>query len=284
MMNYTDWQTLFRKIESDSEQIMMSPSAQKTYKNKAIKITVRVDDTKGDQSKNAKARIISENNFEILIDAGLIKWLLEESLAIVEDCPYLFFGLDRDKNQDIINELAKELVFDTWIDFVVCHEFSHILGGHVKRSELIGIDRHSLEAEADATAATLMAYPMMIMAKFRSYSLTDDGDLYNRLLSIFLLFELFEATSDGDNQTHPAPKMRAFVFASFFMKSSQIYSPTYSNINIEKISGMVSYTYHIHWRRISLDDYESLLSEFSDFCSLTGLTISNLDMKNYRII
>lgn len=186
------WQALFDDVVQEAERIILSPAARATYKNPNITVIIEVDIF--EHEKNARARIVSDSSYKIILDAGLVAWLFDLSKTIIHDCPLIFYDIDREN--DIELDKAAAVLFRLWMNFIVLHEWSHIICGHHKfsldktlwleiptlnipaTSKLTNAQRICLEAEADAFAIKFLATFHYFSWRIMSEELY--GDLFRR--------------------------------------------------------------------------------------------------------
>ena len=96
MKSSDQWQELFDEIVRNAQSILASPRAMSTLYNPDIAVQISVDVF--DKSKNARATKISENEYEIILNAGLVAWLFEISQELIDECSLIFYNIER--NQD----------------------------------------------------------------------------------------------------------------------------------------------------------------------------------------
>ncbi len=301
---HEDWQALFDEVIQEAESIILSPSALATYKNSNIKVDIEVDNLR--HGKNARARIVSDYNYKIILDAGLVAWLFDLSKTIIHDCPLIFYDIDRKNRVEV--DKAATVLFRLWMNFIVLHEWSHIICGHHKfsrdkalwleipppdqlsSSKLTNAQRVCLEAEADAFAIKFIASFHYFSWRIMSEELY--GDLfrqkrvaYDTLIALILLFEGFESINPRNQDkeaTHPSPDQRIFIATVFFLNEFIQY-PQQDNFNLAEVVVMVNMDYYLFKKGRTQEDFLLLTADMELFMDQVGRTLAAMDREDYRL-
>lgn len=304
MKTHEDWQALFDEVVKEAESIILSPYALATYKNPNITVSIEVDTLS--HEKNAMARIVSDNSYKIIFEAGFVAWLFELSKTIIHDCPLIFYDIDR--NNDAETDKAAAVLFRLWMNFVALHEWSHIICGHHKfsndktlwleipppdqppSSKLTNAQRICLEAEADAFAIKFIAAFHYFSWRIMSEELY--GDLlqrarvaYDTLIGLILLFEAFDLNKPhrpDKEATHPLPDQRIFIATVFFLNEHNRY-PQQDNFNLSEVMVKVNLDYYLFRKGMSGESFSSLTANMELFMDHVGNTLDDMDREDYRL-
>lgn len=299
-----DWQEIFDEVVQEAERIILSPAARATYKDPNVTVSIEVDIFR--HEKNARARIVSDKNYKIILDAGLVAWLFDLSKTIIHDCPLIFYDIDR--NDEDNTDQAAAVLFRLWMNFIVLHEWSHIICGHHKFSldktlwleipppetsltpKLTNAQRICLEAEADAFAIKFLATFHYFSWRIMSEELY--GDLFRRkrvaydtLTGLILLFEAFETINPRNQDkaaTHPSPDQRIFIATVFFLSEFNQY-PQQDSFNLAEVVVMVNIDYYLFKKGRNQEDFLSLTAGMELFMNQVGHTLATMDREDYRL-
>lgn len=305
MTTHEDWQALFDEVIQEAESIILSPAALATYKNPNITVSIEVDNLR--HEKNARARIVSDSSYKIILDAGLVAWLFDLSKTIIHDCPLIFYDIDR--ANDVELDKAAAVLFRLWMNFIVLHEWSHIICGHHKfsldktlwleiptldiptTSKLTNAQRICLEAEADAFAIKFLATFHYFSWRIMSEELY--GDLFRRkrvaydtLIGLILLFEAFETINPRNQDkeaTHPLPDQRIFIATVFFLNEYRQYPQQQDNFNIDEVMVMVNMDYYIVRKGMDRETFLLLNTDLELFMRDVGHTLASMDREDYKL-
>ncbi len=298
MKSSEQWQELFDEIVKDAQSIIASPTAMSTFNNPDVAVQISVDVF--EKSKNARAKKISENEYEIILNAGLVAWLFEISQELVEDCSLIFYDIER--NQDNAERISKVL-FKLWIDFIIYHEWSHIICGHLEFSKTKSIwfeiaqdvgSRRSvdneqavcIEAEADAFASRFIAMQHIFSWRILSIEVYDSCRIrsitYDIVMAITLLFEAFESLHFvSDEMSHPSVSQRMSIFNWFYLAACRQYKTV--DIDLDEFIIKSNLDYFFFRKRLSQEDVNSLMMEMDAFGSKVGNTLASLNISAHRL-
>lgn len=297
MKTAEEWQDLFGKIERDALSIILAPSALATFKNPAISVRVMVDQL--EHAKNARATKKSEDSYEIIFDAGLVAWLFELSETMIDDCELIFYSIER--NADNTKNAAR-ILFEIWMNFIIFHEWSHIICGHLnfsktksiwlemaqsgKQSKLLDNEQViCLEAEADAFATKFLAMlhnfswrilSQDIYGEFRANSIT-----YDVVLAVALLFESFETLAVTGAHTHPTVTQRMAIFNIHFFDTMDKFK--IDDFDFRTVVLKSNLDYFQFRRGMDAEAVKSMMIEHESFHTKVGQTLAALQLKEYRL-
>lgn len=298
MKSPEQWQELFDEIVRNTHSVLASPRAMSTFYNPDIAVQISVDVF--DISKNARATKISENEYEIILNVGLVAWLFETSQELVDDCSLIFFDIDR--NQDNVERVAKVL-FKLWVDFIIFHEWSHIICGHLEFSKTksiwleipqdissrLSVDNEQaicIEAEADAFASKFIAMQHAFSWKILSMQVYDSCRIrsitYDVVMAITLLFEAFDSLHFESNEmSHPSVSQRMSIFNWFFLAACRQYKTV--DIDLDEFIVKSNLDYWLSRKLLSQEDINSLMMEMDVFGSKVGSTLATLNIGAHRL-
>lgn len=178
----------------------------------------------------------SENHYRVCITQSLLEFLFNASQSALQDCPTLFES--RNPDLPLIADRCQALIFDMWIDYLLCHGLAHIDNGHLGFNEKIrewpeiiyvspserNLDAYTfkrLEVAADSRAA------QFALPRFARHWLPLVQELYKEpstptALSDFLNTIIFLYRHLGDlragtkiaAEVYPHPIDRAIIFLS----------------------------------------------------------------------
>lgn len=178
----------------------------------------------------------AEDQFRVCVSQSLLEILLSASASALRDCPALF----ESRNMEIaqIDAQCQTLVFDMWVDYLLCHGLAHIDSGHLSFNERIrewpeiiyvppserNLDAYTykrLEVAADSRAA------QFALARFARHWLPLAQELYKQpsittalsdfLNATILLYRHLGNLRAGTKiaaEVYPHPIDRAIIFLS----------------------------------------------------------------------
>ena len=299
------WQEVFRNLKANADTYLASEKIRSKYKNPETSITFRVDDM--DHGINACVCKTDHNTYDIRVFAGLVDALENFSQCAISSYPSLFQSIDR-QDQERAN-IAQSYLLYLWLDFVFCHEWAHVLCGHVDFKSGVyewyeieneefsakGIEDQicqCLEAEADSYAAKFS------LARFSTYwdglskkiypNLDGRVALRDYVMSMLLLFRFFEELRVGakmPRNTHPTPFNRAFIFLTFCFEEYENIPglPDLSSEEKEMLFGVTATEFYVKDLEIDLNAYLTKINEAEKFTISVGKTIEDIKLKNFRI-
>lgn len=181
----------------------------KLYKNEC-EIICEIDDL--NITVNARVNHLAINQYKIIIYRGMIDKLIEQSIRVAQEAHQLF-NVPNNK----IENLQRNL-YEIWINFIICHEWGHIICGHLtyknrdywieEENEVNNIDKdlsYTMELEADTWASRLcLGYfaENKDRISLNLYDVRESENLWSFYFnSIFFLFETLSV--DKHNESHP---------------------------------------------------------------------------------
>jgi len=232
MTSAQSWPEFFEHVRLHAATYFSSDEIKQTYIDSSIEIDFDVDDLA--VAANAHARKRRAGQYEIRLYAPLLAELDRYANDAIERFPSLFMV---DNGGRAVQQHAASYLLFLWTDFIICHEWAHVVYGHLEvtgrgqwnelESEPV-IDPpelcHALELEADsrATVFTLAG----LAARWRDVSIHLYGkvdptlawrDYYYGLLLLFDFFEEKHPPGKSGKRTHPHPFVRAYTFQMFVM-------------------------------------------------------------------
>lgn len=227
------WGEHFDLVKSYIDRYMAENKIETWFSSSPASLEFIVDDL--NHSKNACAKKVGENSYEIRIYAGLIKELLDNSYQVVWNSKGIFRRVSRDpSNSEMVGNCQIYILF-IWIEYIFFHELAHIACGHLdilglhswaemasegtKKNKITNYQLQRLEAQADGFAIRNFIGGMYLRS-WRSISSSLYGEenhielFRDNLLAIFYLFKVFDHLQEGKigaDAAHPSPFIRANV-------------------------------------------------------------------------
>ena len=124
----TDYLLLFEKVKQDFRLYAQNYEVTKYYK-RPINIDIFVISVGQDSFKPIARAKKFGNSYEIQISADFIDRLYKYAEKISHEKLDFFFGTKELKQNQ--KEYFKDILFFTWINFIMFHEWSHIIAGHL---------------------------------------------------------------------------------------------------------------------------------------------------------
>lgn len=188
----------------------------------SVKILFSVDDRKYARNATARKDDPNKHEYSIVIYGGMVELLYEEARKIENRINLSLF------NEEQIRYL-KSFFFDIWINFILCHEYGHVISGHLEykntnkwlefdednssiHQENEKMNLYSMELEADMWSGRFSLERFSMVYKNLNKVLGDDEkstkawDIY--LIAIIVLMYLFENVT---NNTHPPTLSRTIT-------------------------------------------------------------------------
>lgn len=299
------WQDIFQNLKANADTYLSSEQIRNKYKNPNTTITFRVDDM--NHKINALVKKTSDNTYDILILAGLVGELNNFSKQAISTYPNLFKHIDRQDQQK--TTLASSYLLYLWLDFIFCHEWAHVLCGHLDFHNEVNewyelaneefspkvisdLTTQALEAEADSYATKFS------LARFSTYWEALSKDLYpissehvalsDYIMAMLILFQSFEEIrikSKKPINTHPSPFNRAFIFLAFSRGEYDNIPglPRLSPKDKESLFGGTAVEFYVKWLGYKSKDYLSRSATAANFLTSVETTIKQLGVKKFRI-
>lgn len=178
----------------------------------------------------------ADNRYGIAVTPSLLDILYKASRTALEDCPTLL--ADRNRALPQIDAQCQALVFDMWIDYLLCHGLAHIDCGHLNYNDQIrewpeiiyappserNLDAYTykrLEVDADSRAVHFslarFARHWLEAARAMHRQPSTQAALSDFLSAIILLFRHLgelRASADIAAEVYPQPIDRAIIFLS----------------------------------------------------------------------
>ncbi len=237
-------------IQSDFDIYIDNEEVKKAYR-KAINIKLEVKYIEGYDYHKEKAKVTKrEDLYLIEIYVGLIERLYMFAEKVITEHLEMFFG-DR-KLYETQKYFFKDFLFMTWINFIILHEWSHILCGHLDYLKIKGINiieanntvfweddytnnenniefdnlelKRIFELEADSKASTfILAYFIEKLSQYNNIlridSLNEIWKHYYYILSFLFNFldDLRDKSKAEIYSTHPTPLKRLVTMTLFIV-------------------------------------------------------------------
>lgn len=188
----------------------------------SVKILFSVDDRKYARNATARKDDPNKHEYSIVIYGGLVGFLHEEASKIKDK-------IDLSSYDDKQIRYLECFFFDIWINFILCHEYGHVISGHLeysKNAEWLEFDEdnassyqkdnqmdcYSMELEADMWSGRFSLERFSMVYKELNKMLNEDEnstkawDFY--FLAVIVLMYLFE---HKENKTHPPTLSRTIT-------------------------------------------------------------------------
>lgn len=284
------WQEHFDLIKWYINKYIEDNEFEPWFSDKPAKVTFIIDDL--NHSKNACARKVGDDSYEIVIFAGLIKEFIDRSYYIVRDRKGIFSPVSRDEsNNEAIGNCQIYLLF-IWIEYIFFHELGHIDCGHLDvlnsnlmlevtptdnkiKQKITNYQLQRLEAQADGFAIRNMLGGLYLR-NWKSFSSGLYGEenhkqlLRDHLLAIYYLFKIFDDLNpdkDHANARHPSPFIRAnvcwFKLKQFYPQVDEL--PKLTDEELAEIvyrSFMEFYVNEYSFSKSDFSDETGVVSEF----------------------
>lgn len=245
-----DYLSLFEKVKRDFRIYAENDEVTKYYK-KTINVDIVIISV-GDNSVKPIARADKFGNYyEIQISAEFIDRLYKYAEKISREKLDFFFGTK--ELMQIQKEYFRDILFFTWINFIMFHEWSHIIAGHLDyKASKPGSKNHSnsfwiddyqetknnddviedlelnqaLELEADSKASLfILSYIINNMTLYndillREVNVNNIWAHFYYILSILFNFleDMRPKNSNSEfDSTHPSPMRRLVTMTMFII-------------------------------------------------------------------
>jgi len=303
------WKDIFKNVQENVSVYIDNEEINKKYKNDTS-IVFKIDDLS--DKVNASAIIINEFCYEIRIGRRLIQLLREYSWKVIDQHPAPFQHVKRDKdNQEELHNAADALLY-FWIDYILFHEWSHIILGHCdhiasKNESLFeefqyeennadtnndrDIERISMEYEADKFGSRFAIGRLSVIWEKWADSFYGKRDvslvLVDYLLSFHYLFDLLENTANENKarKTHPDPMDRVFVFKTSLLEQIEG-SDSFPTINEDTANVILSLASIAYWNESGKDNEWILESNNKAFENINGYVecLDEMELESFRLM
>lgn len=294
------WPQLFEAIRKHATKYFSSDEIKLTYKNPELDIDFDINDL--EHAVNAHAKKKSANKYEIRIYAGLIAELDRYAQDAFDRYPFLFSIPD---GHTVSRERAVSYMFFTWIDFIICHEWAHIISGHleitnhaqwneISDSPIIEQPdlRKALELEADSRATAFTLAGLADSWKDTTMNIYGNCDhniawrgFFHSMLMLFDFFEEKQKNIPIEKRTHPRAFYRAYTFQRFAINERD---------RIEGLPEIEGNDPNLFFAKIVIDFYQSITKrdpteflkstdEAAAFCSNIDCILSSHGINNLRL-
>jgi len=298
-MMATSWSTYFGHICDHASIFFGSEEISKTYKNPALKIDFGIDDLRHEVNAHAARR--SEAEYEIRLYAGLIAALDRYCAKTLESHPQLFEG---DSGRIADQSVLASYLMRLWIDFIIFHEWAHVINGHLEWANRANWDevgdlaigapgiRQALELEADSRATVFVL--ATLAADWRAATEQLYGtpnprhawrNFFNALMLLFDFFEEIPGKKVVGGSTHPDPFARAYTCQMFIFGDHRRVAglPVIEGADLQKYLTQLSIDYYLKAKGADPNRFLERSLAATQFCIGVDALIDQHGIKQFRL-
>ncbi len=275
------WEQHYELIKSHISRYLADQKFETRFSNKQANVQFIINDE--NYSKDVCVRKTGENDYEIVIYAGLVKELLDKSYSVVWESKGIFRNLSREKsNSEMIGNCQIYLLL-IWFEYIFFHELAHINCGHLdvlglsnwfeirtaveEKSALTDYQIQRLEAQADGFAILNMIGGIYL-SSWKSvstslYGVEDHKELLrDHLLATFYLLKVFDdlhVKEGSKNSAHQPPFTRAnvcsFKLIQFYQQVKEL--PVLTNEELRELVFSCSTEFFVNEYGFTATDFKN---------------------------